>query len=308
MSHWLLLRTLRAALTVCAASVAVFVLARLAPGDPARMLLGEQASADEVAEVRAHMGLDRPLSAQFVGWVAHLRDGSLGRSYRRPETTVGAMLLEALGPTVELAIAAALLGWLLGLPLGILAALHRGRRMDALASSIATLGLALPNIVLGPLLILLFGVLLRIAPLPGDAPQGLAALALPALTLGTAMAALTARHTRTALAHGQRAPFFRAARARGIPPLRLWIRYGLRPASLPLVTVAAGQLGALLSGTVVTERIFERPGLGTLLIEAFQDRDLPVLQGGALLVALLYVVVHLGLDLLYGLLDPRVRA
>ncbi len=301
-------RLLRALLTVLAAGVLLFLLVRWAPGDPARLMLGDQASAEELAALRARMGLDRPLGEQLLDWIVHLADGSLGRSFRRPDTSVGTLLREALAPTASLALAAALLGWALGLPLGLLAALRRGSRADTAASAFATLGLALPNIVLGPLLVLLFGVVLRIAPLPGDATEGPAALALPALTVGTALAALTARHARTALADTLQAPFFRAARARGVPPLRLWLRHGLRPAALPLVTVAAGQLGALLSGTVVTERIFERPGLGSLLVEAFRDRDLPVLQGCALLVAAVYVALHLGLDLLYESLDPRVRA
>ncbi len=307
MARWLLARLGRAALTVVAAALALFLLVRLAPGDPAQLVCGEGASPEEIAETRARLGLDRPWSAQLGDWAASVLDGSLGRSFRRPDRTVASLLAEALGPTSALALAALAVGWGLGLPLGLLAAVRRGTVVDRAATSLATLGLALPNIVLGPLLVLLFGVVLRLAPLPGDAPDTFAALVLPAVTVGTALAALVARHGRAAVGATLLEPFVQAARARGASPLRTLLRHGLRPSLLPLVTVAASQLGALLSGTVVAERIFERPGLGTLVVSAFRDRDLPLLQGCALLVAGIYVLVHLVLDVLYGVLDPRVR-
>jgi peptide/nickel transport system permease protein len=208
--------------------------------------------------------------------------------------------------TLELALAAMLVALTLALPLGALAALRRGTGWDDLASSLALLGIAIPNIWLGPLLVLVFGVWLRVLPMPGD-DAGLASLVLPAITLGAALSAVLMRQTRGSLLEVLSEPYIRAARARGISELTLVVRHALRNALLPVLTVAGAQLGALLSGAVVAERVFERRGIGSLFLEAFFDRDIPVVQGCALCVALFYVSVNLGVDLLYGVIDPRVR-
>jgi peptide/nickel transport system permease protein len=208
--------------------------------------------------------------------------------------------------TVALAAAALLVALALALPLGALAAVRRGTRWDAAASSFALFGLAVPNIWLGPLLVLCFGVWLRVLPMPGDEPTG-ASLILPALTVGMALAAILTRQTRASLAEVLSEPYIRAARARGISETTLVFRHALRNALLPVITVAGAQLGALLSGAVVAEKIFERPGLGSLFLEAFFDRDIPVVQGAALVIALFYVMTNLVIDLLYGFVDPRLR-
>jgi peptide/nickel transport system permease protein len=192
-------------------------------------------------------------------------------------------------------------------PLGTLAAARVGRGWDKLASTAAVAGLAIPNIWLGPLLILFFGVKLRWLPLPGDDLAGPEALILPAFTVGTALAAILTRQTRASMIEVLSQPYISAARARGVRPRTLVLRHALRNALLPVLTIGAAQLGALLSGTVVTEKIFERPGLGTLFLDAFFARDIPVVQGCVLVIAVIYVVVNLVVDLAYGIVDPRVR-
>jgi peptide/nickel transport system permease protein len=192
------------------------------------------------------------------------------------------------------------------LPLGTLAAVRRGSFWDDVASSFALFGLAVPNIWLGPLLILFFGVWLRVLPLPGD-DVGIASLILPACTLGAALSAVLTRQMRASLLEVLNEPYMRAARARGLSELRLVVHHALRNALLPVLTVAGAQLGALLGGAVVAEKIFERRGIGSLFLEAFFERDIPVVQGCALVIAVFYVGVNLCVDLLYGVVDPRVR-
>jgi ABC-type dipeptide/oligopeptide/nickel transport system permease component len=195
----------------------------------------------------------------------------------------------------------------LALPIGMLAAARKGSRVDRAASTLAIVGLAIPNIWLGPMLVLLFGVELRWLPLPGDDPNASFSLVLPAVTLGTALLAVLARQTRASMIEVLSEPYVLAARARGLSDLRVLFGHGLRNALMPIVTVAAAQLGALLSGTVIAEKIFERPGLGGLLLEAFFARDIPIVQGCVLVIAILYVGVNLLLDLAYAVIDPRVR-
>jgi peptide/nickel transport system permease protein len=206
-----------------------------------------------------------------------------------------------------LAAASMLLALGCALPLGALAAVRRGSLWDRAASTLAMLGIAIPHIWLGPLLVLLFGVSLRALPLPGDDPTRPLALVLPALTVGSALIAVLTRQTRAALIEVLGEPYITAARARGVRPGALLFVHALRNALLPVMTVAAAQLGALLGGAVIAEKIFERPGLGTLFLEAFFDRDIPVVQGCVLTVAVIYVGVNLLVDMLYGVVDPRVR-
>ena len=189
----------------------------------------------------------------------------------------------------------------------MLAAVRHGSALDAAASLTAVVGLAVPTIVLGPLLILFFGVTLRWLPLPGDDQAGAEALVLPAITVGSALSALLMRQTRGAMLEVLEQPYVVAAKARGVGQLRLILGHAFRNALLPVVTVAAVQLGALLTGTVIAEKIFERQGIGTLFLDAFFSRDIPVVQGTVLLVATVYVVVNLVLDLVYSMVDPRVR-
>ena len=217
------------------------------------------------------------------------------------------MIDQVFGDTIVLALAGLLVAWMIALPLGSIAAVRQGTRWDRAASTVAVLGIAIPNIWLGPMLVLAFAVKIRWFPLPGDDMAGPEALVLPAITLGTALAAILTRQTRASMTDVLSQQYILAAKARGVPPAQLVRGHALRNALLPVVTVGAAQLGALLSGAVVTEKIFERPGLGTLFLDAFFARDIPVVQGCVLVIALIYVAVNLAVDLLYGIIDPRVR-
>jgi peptide/nickel transport system permease protein len=285
----------------------VFLLIRAVPGDPVDAMLGEQASPEDRAAVRKALHLDEALPAQYLRFLGDVADGTLGRSFRAPDTSVRSLIEEAFPPTVELSAWALAVAWLVAVPLGVLAAAKRGTNVDRVASFFALTGLALPTIWLGPLLVLLFSVQLRWLPLPGDDPSAPAALVLPAITIGLALAAGLTRQTRAAMLEVLAQPYVAAARARGVTRMRVFFQHALRNAMLPVLTLGAAQLGALLSGAVIAEKIFERPGLGTLFLEGFFARDIPVVQGVVLLVGIIYVAVNVALDLAYALVDPRVR-
>ncbi len=299
-------RLVRALLTVFGVVSLLFVLLHAVPGDPVQAILGDQAAPEDRAALRSALRLDQPLVGQYAAFLGDVADGSLGHSFRQRGTTVASLIAQVLPFTCALAGSALGFALIVALPLGALAAVRRGTRWDAAASSFALVGLAVPNIWLGPLLVLGFGVWLRVLPMPGDEPS-FASSILPTVTVGAALAAILTRQTRAALTEVLAEPYIRAARARGIAEPTLVFRHALRNALLPVLTIAGAQLGALLSGAVVAEKIFERPGLGTLFLEAFFDRDMPVVQGVALVIALFYVLVNLAIDLLYGFVDPRLR-
>ncbi len=300
-------RVLRALLTVVGLVTIVFLLVRLIPGDPVEAILGDQAGPEEKAELRRSLNLDLPIGEQYLSFVGEMLDGTMGTSFRRPDRSVWSLMREVLPYTLVLALAAWLVAWFVAIPLGTIAAARAGRAWDRIASTVAVAGLAIPNIWLGPLMILAFGVKLRWLPLPGDDLAGPEALILPAITVGTALAAVLTRQTRAAMIEVLSQQYITAARARGVSSFSLLLRHALRNALLPVMTIGAAQLGALLSGAVVTEKIFERPGLGTLFLESFFARDIPVVQGCVLMIAVIYVGVNLVVDLAYGLVDPRVR-
>ncbi|MCA9611898.1 MAG: ABC transporter permease [Sandaracinus sp.] len=299
-------RLARAMLTAVGVVTAVFVLVRAVPGDPAATILGDQASPDELAALRERLHLDDSVGSQYVAFWGDVFNGTLGRSFR-DDREVSTRIAEVFPDTIVLALAALFVAWALALPLGILAGRFRGRAPDKIASTVAVLGLAIPNLWLGPLLVLLFGVVLRWLPIPGDDAVGLPGLVLPAITLGTALAAGLTRQTRAAVADALARPYATAAAARGLGTRAVLLRHALPNAALPILTVAGAQVAALLSGTVVVEKIFERDGLGALFLDAFFARDIPVVQGCVLVVALVTVGVNLVVDLLYTAVDPRVR-
>lgn len=307
MARYVAVRVSRALLTVWGVASLVFVLVHLIPGDPIDAILGEQAAPEDRVALRHSLRLDRPLPAQYALFVGDVLDLSLGRSFRARDREVAELVREAMPYTLALAGTAMLIALLLSVPLGSWAATRPGALRDRVASTFAATGLAIPHIWLGPMLVLVFGVQLRLLPLPGDDPTQLVALILPAFTVGTALMAILTRQTRAALIEVLGEPYIRAARARGLSPRVVLFKHALRNALLPVMTVGAAQLGGLLSGTVIAEKIFERPGLGTLFLQAFFDRDIPVVQGCALVIAFAYVGVNLAVDLLYGVVDPRVR-
>ena len=294
-----------AAAVALGVSLMVFLLLHCVPGDPVDVMLGEYAGAADRSALRQQLGLDLPLAEQGWRFLRGLAHGELGVSLVSGQP-VAALLAEHFFYTAQLALAALLLALLVGLPLGVLAALRVGRGWDGCASVLAVLGMSVPSFVLGPLLIIAFAVQLRWFPI-GGAEQA-AGLVLPALTLASGLAAVLTRMTRAAMLEALQLPHVQAARARGLAELTIVLGHVCRNAALPVVTVIGLQLGALLGGAVVTETVFNWPGLGQLLVESIQGRDYPVVQGAVLLIALTYIGVNTVVDLLYTRLDPRIGA
>jgi peptide/nickel transport system permease protein len=293
-------------------AVVVFSLLYLSPGDPAAILAGEQASLEEIAELRNRLGLDEPFATRFGAWFLGLLQGDLGQSifFGRP---VLDLILQRVEPTVGLTLCALVFAVVLALPLGIIAAWRVGRAADRLAMGFAVLGFSLPVFVLGYLLILLFATYLRWFPVQGYTPisEGLLPflrhMALPAATLGLVYAALIARITRTAMLEVLGQDYMRTARAKGLGLMPVLLRHALKNAAVPIVTVIGIGFALLISGVVVTETVFNIPGIGRLTVDAILRRDYPVIQGVVLVFSAVYVLVNLAVDLSYGLLDPRIR-
>jgi peptide/nickel transport system permease protein len=290
--------------TVLGVVTLVFFLVHLIPGDPVELMLGETASRADLAQLRESLGLDRPLGEQYARFLGGLAHGDLGRSffYRKP---VAAVIAGALPATALLAVAALAAALAIALPIGIVAAVRRGRLADRLAMLGSLIGVSMPNFWLGPMLIILFS--FRLGWLPVSGRDGAASLVLPALTLGISLAAILARMTRASMLDVLGEDFLRTARAKGVQERVVIVRHALRNALLPVVTIVGLQFGALLSGAVITENVFAWPGVGTLLIQAITARDYPLVQGCVLVIALCYVAVNFLTDALYALIDPRVR-
>jgi peptide/nickel transport system permease protein len=282
----------------------VFSLIHLVPGDPAQAMLGDGASAKDVAELRARLGLDRPLLQQYGTFLTGALRGDLGTSFRtgQPVTTA---ILDRVPATVELALASMVIAMVVALPLGIIAAVGHGTMADHTSMTLALAGISIPNFWLGPMLAIIFSVQLGWLPVSGRG--GVESLVLPAISLGAALSAILARMTRASLLEELRELYVRAALARGVSRGRAIIRHALRNSLIPLVTILGLQFGAVLTGAVITETIFAWPGIGRLLIQSISFRDYPLVQGCILLIAVTYVTVNLVTDLLYGVLDPRIR-
>jgi peptide/nickel transport system permease protein len=293
-----------AVLVVFGVCTLVFLLIHLVPGDPVEAMLGESARPADRAALRADLGLDRPLVEQYLTYLARLARLDLGVSFqdRRP---VRDLLAERIPPTLELAAAALLLALALALPLGVLAARHRGGALDSGAMGFSLLGISIPNFWLGPMLILVFSLWLGWTPVSGR--DGPASLLLPAVTLGTGLAAVLARMVRSSVLEVLEEDYVRTARAKGLPETVVMWRHALRNAWLPVLTLLGLQLGGLLGGAVITETVFAWPGVGSLLVEAIQGRDYPVVQACVLLISLAYVLVNTLTDLVYAWVDPRIR-
>lgn len=294
-----------AAMVALGVSFMVFMLLHCVPGDPVDVMLGDYAAAADRLALRTRLGLDLPLAEQWWRFLRAVLHGDLGVSLVSG-APVAQLLAEHFSYTALLALTALLLAMLVGLPLGALAALRAGRCWDGVASVLAVLGMSLPSFVLGPLLIIAFGVELRWLPI-GGADQA-AGLVLPAVTLASGLAAVLTRMTRAAMLDVLPLPHVQAARMRGLSNTAVLWRHVCRNAALPVVTVLGLQLGALLGGAVVTETVFNWPGLGQLLVESIQRRDYPVVQGAVLLIAVVYIAVNTVVDLLYTRLDPRIGA
>ena len=293
-------------MAIAGVTVLVFLLVHLIPGDPVENLLGERADPADLAQMRACMDLDQTLLVQFGRFVRNVADGTFGQTCPDRTRTVASLIWAALPSTMALATAAMVVALLLALPLGIVAAIRPGSLLDATATTVSLAGISMPSMWLGPLLLSIFYVQLHWLPGPAE-PEGLAALLLPAIMLGTHLMAMLARMTRSSLLDVLSEDYVRTARSKGLGATAMVLRHALRNALVPVITVAGIQFGSLLAGAVVTEKVFARPGIGTLLLEAISERNYRVVQGCTLVIAISYVLVNLLVDLAYGFADPRIR-
>jgi peptide/nickel transport system permease protein len=282
----------------------VFLLAHIVPGDPVAQMLGEGARAEDLTQLRHALGLDLPLPVQYGRYLAGVLHGNLGESFRFQQPVLK-VVAEHYPATLELAIVALLICALIGIPAGVLAAHKRGERTDHAVGVLTLFGLSVPNFALGPVLILLFSIVLGWLPVSGRG--GISHLILPAFTLGAALAAILTRMVRISVIEELSADYVRTARSKGVSESGVLFRHALRNALIPILTILGLQFGTLLAGTIVTESIFSWPGIGRLAVQAIGARDYPLLQGCILLIAVSYVFVNLLTDLVYALVDPRVR-
>lgn len=283
----------------------VFLLIHIVPGDPVEQMLGEGARTEDIAALRHLYGLDQPLATQYVHYWNGVLHGNLGRSIRLNDS-VTHLVLTRYPFTVELTAAALVIAILLAVPLGIVAALHRGRPRDHVISVVSLLGLSFPAFALGPILMLLVSI--RLGWLPVSGAGDLAHLVLPAITMGSALAAILTRMVRTSMLEELGQDYVRTARAKGLPEWTVVYKHALRNALIPVLTLIGLQFGALLAGAIVTETIFSWPGIGRLTVSAISNRDYPLLQGCILAIGLTYVLVNLATDILYVVVNPRIRA
>ncbi|WP_018240368.1 ABC transporter permease [Ensifer sp. BR816] len=293
-------------------SIVVFSLGWLAPGDPARIVLGPEALEADIQKLRDSMGLNETLWYRYLDWISDALRGDLGTSYflNMPVSTA---IGQHFGPTVQLAVLTIIYALVISVPLGTLAARWRGSGFDQGIAGFTLIGLTFPSFVLSLILVIVFSVWLRCLPVAGyrdlfsDPFNGLRYLILPALSLGTIYAALITRTVRASVLDVLKSEYVDAARSRGVSENRLLFAHALRNAGLPIITMIGLSFASLLSGAVVAESIFNIPGIGSLLVNAIERRDYPVLQGVVLFLTLIYLGLNLLVDLLYGIIDPRVR-
>jgi peptide/nickel transport system permease protein len=314
-TRYLAVRLLGAVPTLIGVTLLTFLFIRLIPGDAIAARLGTSTALtpEQLASLRAYFGLDQPLPVQYWNWITSLLQGDAGYSIRtgRP---VFVEIAERLPATLELAVAATLIAIVIGIPLGLLSATRPRSRLDVSARIGGLVGLSLPSFWLGTLIIVLFSIHLRWLPNTGgyvdfarDPLRNLGLLLFPALTLGLGLAAATMRMTRSAMLDVLGADYVRTARAKGLAPRLILRRHVLKNGLIVIVTLLGIQAGQLLGGAVVVEEIFSIPGIGRMLLTAIVQRDYALVQGGVLVIAILFVVVNIFVDLLYGFLDPRIR-
>jgi len=298
--------------TLVFVSILIFGLQQLLPGDPAVVLAGEERDPNVVAYLRAKLRLDEPLPLRYLYWVGGVLQGDLGESLRL-QKPVRELIQEKLPVTLELGLFAMAIALAIGIPAGIVSAVKRGTAWDYGANLVALWGLSTPNFWLGIMLILLFSVTLGWLPASGfvspfeDWRANVAALVMPAFVLGNAIAAVLMRHTRSAMLQVLSSDYVRTARAKGVPERGVVLRHALRNALIPVITLGALELGTLLSGAVLTEQVFSIPGFGKLIVDAVFNRDYAVVQGVVLFTATAYILLNLLADILYVVVDPRIR-
>ncbi len=293
-------------------ALVVFLMLRLTPGDPAAVIGGDSATSADIAQIRENLGLDKPMATQFFIWVGRMLTGDFGESffYKRP---VASIIADRIEPTLALAISTITLATLLAVPMGTLAAYRQGSWIDRIVMAFSVASFSVPVFVTGYCLIWLFSVKLGWLPVQGyqSISQGfggfIARLVLPTVALGTIYIALIARMTRTSVLEVLNEDYVRTARAKGLPELKVVLGHALRNAAVPIVTIIGVGIALLIGGVVVTESVFNIPGLGRLTVDAVLARDYPTVQAVIMLFSVAYVLVNLVIDLLYTVLDPRIR-
>jgi peptide/nickel transport system permease protein len=311
-SRYLLRRLVESVITLFLATIVVFLGIRALPGNPARALAGEESDPETVAEISAAYGFDQPMPVQYVRYLGKAFTGDLGTSVRTG-LPVSETIMNALPVTLELALLAMLVAILIGLSAGVIAAVRRRGPLEWGANSVALLGLSIPNFWFGQMGILLFAISLGALPASGFVPlfddpvENLRRMIMPAIVLGTGLAALIMRQTRSAMLESLTADYVRTARAKGMPRRQVILGHALRNSLIVVTTVVGLELGVLISGAVVTESIFVLPGFGRLTLDAVFTRDYAVIQGVVLFTATAYIVINLLVDMLYSVIDPRIR-
>ena len=312
MLHFLPRRLLQLLPTLFLVSVLIFSLQQLLPGDPALVMAGEEKDPEVIEQIRRQYHLDEPLPMQYGRWIAGVLQGDLGESMRIKQP-VAQLVVEKLPVTLQLATMAMLIALLIGIPAGILSAVKKGSAWDVGANIFALWGLSTPNFWLGIMLIFLFSVKLGWLPASGyvspreDLMQSLATTIMPAFVLGNAIAAVLMRHTRSAMLQAMNADYVRTARAKGLYEPAVVLRHALRNALTPVIMLGALEFGTLLSGAVLTEQVFSIPGFGKLIVDAVFNRDYAVVQGVVLVTATVYILLNLLADVLYVMVNPRLR-
>lgn len=291
-------------------SFIVFISVHLAPGDPATIIGGPTATDSDIHAISENLGLNRPILVQYADYLNGIIHGDLGYSFQTNQSVAQA-LFTRFPNTLNLAVASVIVAIIIGVPAGVISALKQNSWLDVSSTTIALGGISIPNFWLGAMLILLFGVNLQWLPVGGlSAPfwtlEGIKQIIMPAVTLGTASAALIARMSRSSMLEVIRSDYIRTARAKGVKERSVIWLHALRNAMIPVITVIGLDFGALLGGTIITEQVFAINGVGRLMVESIIARDFPIVQGGVLLIAALFVVVNLIVDVMYAFIDPRI--
>src|SRR5699024_11001594 len=312
MHAYILKRLLSAIPVLLIVSIVIFLIIHMTPGNPAAVILGEEATDVQIAELEESLGLNLPIHEQYINWMGGVLQGDLGTSYFMKEP-VTESIVSHLPPTLSLAIFAQIISLVIAIPIGVIAANRRGSLTDTSIMIFALLGMSIPSFLLALFLILLFGVNLGWLPVAGykELASGLIEhlkyLIMPAISLGAIQAALIARMTRSSMLEILNMNFIKSARAKGVKDFSIVLKHAFRNALLPILTVIGQTFGTLITGAVVTETIFNITGIGQLIINSVERRDFAVIQGSVLFITVLYVFLNLVIDLLYGVIDPRVR-
>lgn len=299
-------------LTLILVTIFLFVLTHVSGADPAKIMLGTNATPEAVEAMRAKLGLDRPWYVQYFSWISDLLHGDLGTSYYRDEK-VSDLLVKYFKPTLALAIYSELIAIIIGVPMGIMQAKNKGKASSVVISTVTLIGLSIPGFLLGLFLMFFFSVKIKIFPVSGYKAitegfgEHIKSLVLPSLALGLSQAALITRTTNSAMLEVLNSEYIKTARAKGVNERIILWKHALRNAMIPIITVCGQSFAVLFGGAVVIETIFNISGLGTLVYNSISNRDYSIIQGAVLVIALVYVVINLLVDVLYGIEDPRIR-